>query len=164
MSSRARHKLQLSDRQQHHHPHLHWCHLHCCHHHLCCCCCCHYRHHRWAEDPHQGGDVVAQDWDLLHSALFITSSEHDYNIQWKYSLWSWSRTDDRQVPSSMPRLAKSTRAAASLSSRWSVSSIWLSALKRLERCYGSFTALICLDSVIEEQRPFGAPKACISLR
>jgi len=34
------------------------------------CCCCHYRHRRRAEDPHQGEDVVARDWDLLHSALF----------------------------------------------------------------------------------------------
>jgi hypothetical protein len=33
------------------------------------------------------------------------------------------------------------------------------ALKQLEQCQGFFIALICFDSVIDEQRPFGASKA-----
>jgi hypothetical protein len=36
------------------------------------------------------------------------------------------------------------------------------ALKWLEQHQGFFIALMCFDSVIDEQRPFGAPKAQIS--
>lgn len=65
----------------------------------------------------------------------------------------------RQSPSSMPRSVKSARAVASLSKRWFVNSIRYIALYLFERRHGSFTALICFDSVMEEQSPFGAPKA-----
>ena len=60
-------------------------------------------------------------------------------------------------PSSILRTAKLTWDAASLSKRWFVNSFWLSAWLQLEQHQGSLTALMCLDSVLDEQRPFGAP-------
>ena len=36
--------------------------------------------------------------------------------------------------------------------------IWVSALCRFDRLHGFLTAEMCRDSVIEEQRPLGAPK------
>ena len=65
------------------------------------------------------------------------------------------RIHDKHVPSSMPHLVKSTQVAASLSSRELVISICPKASQRLDCLQGSFTALMCFDSVIEEQRPFG---------
>jgi len=50
-------------------------------------------------------------------------------------------------------------AVANLSSCWFVTSICLSASKWLEQCQGSLTAAICLDLVIDEQRPFSAPNS-----
>jgi hypothetical protein len=55
-----------------------------------------------------------------------------------------------QEPLSIPRDLKSIRQAASLSSRWLVSSICPRASKWLERRQGSLTAFMCLDSVIDE--------------
>jgi hypothetical protein len=59
----------------------------------------------------------------------------------------------------MPRFTKSVRAAASWSSLWFVTNIWPSGWFRLERRHGSLTARMCLDSVSDEQSPFGAPKS-----
>lgn len=64
----------------------------------------------------------------------------------------------------MPRRTKSVRIAVSLSRRVLVVIICIVALYRLDRRQGSFTALICFDSVIDEQRPLGAPNARISRR
>lgn len=68
---------------------------------------------------------------------------------------------DSTVPASIPRAPKSTRDAASLSRRWLDMSIWPRALCLLDHRQGSFTALICFDSVIEEHNPFGEPKSRI---
>ena len=69
------------------------------------------------------------------------------------------------VPFNMPCFVKSTCEAANLLSRWFVTNIWprASNLKRLEQCQGSFAVLICFDSVIDEQSPFGAAKAWITV-
>ena len=64
-------------------------------------------------------------------------------------------------PLSIPQFMKSLRAAINWSSRWFVTSIWPSAWFLFDRRQGSLTALICLDSVIDEQTPFGAPKRWI---
>ena len=40
----------------------------------------------------------------------------------------------------------------------------MSALYRLDRRQGSFTALICFDSVIDEQSPLGDPNKGIDVR
>jgi hypothetical protein len=61
----------------------------------------------------------------------------------------------------MPSSVWAREAEESLSIREFVSNIWFKALKRLERRQGSFTALMCLDSVIEEHKPFGDPKSMI---
>ena len=68
--------------------------------------------------------------------------------------WRWLEVSDSL---SIPCFSKSTAAAASLSIHWFVSNIWPSALYLLERLHGSFTALICFDSVIDVQRLFGVP-------
>lgn len=65
--------------------------------------------------------------------------------------------EGKHEPSSICRAIKSMRAAASLSRRWLVRSIWPRGWLRLERRQGSFTALMCFDSVIDEHKPFGAP-------
>ena len=69
------------------------------------------------------------------------------------------RIQDKHVPLSMPQLAKSARVAANLCSHELVMSICPKAFQRLDHLQGSFTALMCLDSVIEEQSLFGAPNA-----
>lgn len=71
------------------------------------------------------------------------------------------RSLPKQVPSSMPRDVKSIRAAINLSMRELIMSIWLSASYRFDRRHGFLTAVICFDSVIDEQSPFGAPKFSI---
>lgn len=69
---------------------------------------------------------------------------------------------ERLGGSSIPRRVKSTRAADSLSRRWFMYSICFRALYLFERRQGCLTALICLDSVIEEHRPLGAPNSRMS--
>ena len=49
--------------------------------------------------------------------------------------------------------------AVSLLSRWLESRICSRALRRLDLRQGFFTARMCIDSVIEEHKPFGAPYA-----
>lgn len=61
-------------------------------------------------------------------------------------------------PDNIPRLWKSTLAAASLSKRSLVLSISPRGWFLLDRRQGFLTAIMCFDSVIEEHRPFGAPK------
>ena len=86
----------------------------------------------------------------------------DVRIPGMYSsLRSSSRTLFKRSPWSIPRSAKSMRAAASLSDRWFVINICPRGWLRLDRRHGTLTAVICLDSVIDEQRPFGAPKSRI---
>ena len=60
-------------------------------------------------------------------------------------------TGAAQDPTSILQALKSVQEAASLSSLWPRASKWL------EQCQGSLTALMCLDLVIEEQRPLGVP-------
>lgn len=72
---------------------------------------------------------------------------------------SLQRVSERHVPLSIPCWVKLTCDVASLPRHWLVRSICPSALYRFNRCQGSFTALICCDSVMEEHRPLGAPKA-----
>lgn len=106
------------------------------------------------------------EW-LLHCALerlaLCVICVSNVSGQMLVDVPSLSRIYDRHVPVSIPRLAKSIRDAANLSRRWFVSNIWLRASNRLDRCHGSLTALICLDSVMEEQSPFGAPNDRIIL-
>jgi hypothetical protein len=68
---------------------------------------------------------------------------------------------DDVVPSIMPTREKTWRIVVSFSNREIVTNICLRALKWLERLHGSLTALMCLDSVIDEQSPFGEPKSWI---
>ena len=65
------------------------------------------------------------------------------------------------LPSSISSEVKWMRAAASLLMRWFMMSICPSGLFFPERRYGRLTALMCFDSVIEEQSPFGAPNCVI---
>ena len=72
---------------------------------------------------------------------------------------SWLRTPFKTDPLSILQLAKLTHAANSLL-RWEfVVSICSSASQRLDRRQGSFTTLMCFDSVMNEQSPFRAPNA-----
>ena len=64
---------------------------------------------------------------------------------------------DDVEPVIIPRSVKAIRANDILSKRELVRSICESALNRLERRQGSFTALICFDSVMDEHRPLGEP-------
>ena len=64
---------------------------------------------------------------------------------------------DDVEPDIRPCSVKILRANDILSNREFVRSICSSALYRLERRHGSFTALICFDSVMDEHRPFGEP-------
>ena len=64
-------------------------------------------------------------------------------------------------PCIIPRHVNTELAAVSLSSHVLVSNICGSALNRLDRRHSFLTALICFDSVIEEQRLFGEPKRMI---
>jgi len=68
------------------------------------------------------------------------------------------RASPRQVPCNMPRDEKSARAAANLSFHVLMVSICFSASYLLDRRHGFLTAVMCFDSVIDEQRPFGTPK------
>lgn len=64
---------------------------------------------------------------------------------------------DDVEPDIIPCSVKVLRAYDILSSREFVRSICISALNRLERRQGSFTALMCFDSVIDEHKPLGEP-------
>ena len=64
-------------------------------------------------------------------------------------------------PCIIPQLVNTELATISLSSCVLVSSICGSALNQLDHCHGFLTALICFDSMIEEQRPLGEPKKMI---
>ena len=66
---------------------------------------------------------------------------------------------DLEVGGSIPRRTKSVCMAANLSRCVLVVSICIVALYRLDRRHGSFTDLMCFDSVIDEHKPFGAPNA-----
>ena len=83
-----------------------------------------------------------------------------FNMYVKTSLPStpaYAQMSMRTGPRSMPCDLKSMCAAASLSICWLVMSIWLSGSHQFESQYGFLTAPMCFDSVIDEQRPFGAP-------
>ena len=76
---------------------------------------------------------------------------------------SLMRIQDKHVPSSMPQLVMLAQVAANLSSCKLVMSICpKKAFQQLDYLQGSFMALMFLDSVIEEQSPFGAPNAWIN--
>ena len=69
---------------------------------------------------------------------------------------------DDVEPDIIPRSVKVVCANDILSKREFVQSICSSALCRLERRKGSFTALICFDSVIDEHKPLGEPNKQIA--
>ena len=62
---------------------------------------------------------------------------------------------------SMPQEESSTQNAASLLRHWLISNIWPRGSFRLDQHQGFLTALMCFDSVIDEQSPFGAPNICM---
>ena len=64
---------------------------------------------------------------------------------------------DEVEPAIIPCSAKVLRANDILSKREFVRSICSSALCQLEHRQGSFTALICFDSVMEKHKPLGEP-------
>lgn len=67
-----------------------------------------------------------------------------------WGLTLWRKGCYGCISKSNPRNMKSTRDADSLSMRWFVMSIWPNTWKQLDRHQGSFMALICFDSVIED--------------
>ena len=86
-------------------------------------------------------------------------SEFDTKYNAEQDSPSCPRTFFKTKPLSMPWLAKSTHAAASLS-RWAfVVSICFSASQQLDQCQGSFTAGIYFDSVIHKHSLLGALNA-----
>ena len=123
-----------------------------CHHHHCHCH--HYLH--WGKATHHFlVPVLEIKFKNLISIIMNQIYEH---IQRAAS------TLPKHVSFNIWHFVKSTREVANLSSHWFVTSIWPSALKQFEWCKGSFTALICFDSMIDEHKPFGAPKAQMRAR
>ena len=57
----------------------------------------------------------------------------------------------------LPVAPKWAQNAARPSVCWLIVSIWHRALYWFDQCHGFLTALMCFDSVIDEQMPFGAP-------
>ena len=123
----------------------HHCHCHRCHHH-----CLHHLYWHWfVHGLMYWGSVC--DSGMLNKGLSVLNCTNHIN------LWSVPAMSERHVPLSILWAEKLTCTAASLSRRWFVSSICPRALNLLDRCQGYFTALICFDSIMEEQRPFGDP-------
>ena len=65
------------------------------------------------------------------------------------------KMSDRQVPFNIPQDLKIVCNATSLSICWLVTNIWHKASHLLDCLHGSFTAWICLFTVIKDQIPFG---------
>ena len=124
---------------------------------------CHQPHHRHLQVHFQPLEVeeLVQDVDhhLGYLRVRFRISGFDNKCDTVQDAPSWLRTPFKTDPLSIPRLAKSTRAADSLSRREFVVSICFSASQRLDRRQGSFTTLMCFDSVMDEQSQFGAPNA-----
>ena len=104
-------------------------------------------------------------WEVGHCQIMgylksdLGPSEFDTECNAEWDSLNWQRTSSKAVPSSIPQLVKSMCAAASLL-RWEfVVSICLNALQQLDQHHGSFTTLICFNSVMNEQSPLGAPYA-----
>ena len=118
-------------------------------------------------DPHLALFFAHPRWHALSLHLLsqkllslqITSLPERHPLEVE-NLRRWKKSQEAES-SSIPRFAKSERAAANCTSLWFVVSIWLSALFLFDRRQGSLTARICWDSVIEELIPFGAPKSRI---
>ena len=100
--------------------------------------------------------------ELACNALVGASVWRSLNQSRHENIPSFVKIHDRHMPLSMPHLLKSALAAASLSVCWLLRSIWPRVSKWLDCCQGSFTALMCFNSVMDEHRPFGAPKRWIA--
>lgn len=80
---------------------------------------------------------------------------------YKCNLLYSASTAIKLSPSSIPLDWKWMQEAESFSRHWFISKICFRSLKWLDCLQGFLMAFICLLSVIEEQRPLGAPLICL---